>query len=104
MFLNYYYDRIEKVSLSNFELIEVFQNPFGSGANFGIAYRPGEIWLSCKADSQLAIINEDGFHIGVANTDLLTDWNGYDSHLHLCFMNEYLVLVRNSRVYILEIQ
>jgi hypothetical protein len=104
IFINYYYNRIEKANVINFGLVEIFDNPFGSGANFGITHRDGEIWLSCKGDNQLAILDENGVHIGVANTSLLSNWNGYDSHLHLCFRNENLVLVKFNRVYILEIQ
>ena len=104
LFLSYYYNLIEKVSVDNFSLVETYANPFGSGANFGIAHRDGEIWLSCKTDRQLAILDEQGVHIGVADTELLSEWNGYNSHLHICFMDEKLVLIKNSRVYILEIE
>jgi hypothetical protein len=100
LFLNYFNNLIEKVDANNLSLLESFANPFGSGGNNGIAYKPGEIWLSDSSNAQLAIINENGTHIGVANTDLLSDWN---AGLKLCFMNDSILILKDNRIYIMEI-
>jgi|GEM_PF-1571337 len=103
IFYSYYFNRIEKRELPNLSVVETYDNPFGTGANFGIAYRSGEIWLSCKSAKELAILDDAGEHVGLAYNDILVSWNGFHSRLHLCFMGDNLILCKNSRIYVLDI-
>ncbi len=108
LFRTFNYDRIDVITTDGLDIIAEFESPYGPysigwGA-FGISYRPGEIWLTSKWENEFAILDESGNHIGVVYADLLAESQSYNSHLHLCFMSEYLVLTKNSVVYILEIQ
>ncbi|MFY2558910.1 hypothetical protein ACN469_14875 [Corallococcus terminator] len=64
----------------------------------GVAWRPGEIWLSDMYASGLAIIDDAGTHIGAVNSVV-------PNFHHLAFMEGKLVGVTlNSQVYIMNIQ
>jgi hypothetical protein len=104
LLLNYIYSHIEKVNPLNLELIKILKNPFPSGANFGIACREGEIWLSDYASDYINIIDENGILLGRVECDLLNDWNYDDSQLYLCFRDDNLVMANHQGVYVLTIQ
>lgn len=63
----------------------------------GIAYRPGEIWLSDMWESDIVIIDDAGVHIGVVSDT---------SHFsHMTFMGERLVgVTRDSQVHIMRLE
>ncbi len=104
LYLCYYYGIIQKINTVNLNIVNTWQNPFGGGANNGIAARNNEIWLSDYSNKNLFILNNQGQHIGVAYNEILEDFTGYKSNLNICFMNEDLVLCKNGRIYICEIQ
>lgn len=101
--VSYYYNIIEVINPHNGGLVATYNNPMESGANFGIAFRTGEIWLSNKISDQLAIMDTSGTQTGYSTNPVLSGVNGYDSHLHLSFHQNNLVMIKNSRVYIFEI-
>jgi len=75
-------------------------NPFTQMASTratGVAWRPGEIWLSDMYANGLAIIDDAGTHIGAVSVA--------PHFTHLAFMDGKLVGVTlNSQVYIMSIQ
>jgi hypothetical protein len=96
----YIQGKIEQVDPATGAATETLSNPFtqhaGSRAT-GIAYRPGEIWVSDMWHSGSVIIDDAGVHIGFVNN--------YFSFAHMVFMGEKLVGVTgSSQVYIMKIQ
>ncbi len=103
LLLSYYYDRVERFNQENGAILNEYFSPFGSGANFGITSRNKEIWVTSKSSRYIAILNDQGEHIGVASNDILEDWNGYSSRLHLSSFEDKIILVKESRIYILHV-
>ena len=101
LYLNLISNQIQKIRLNDLSLVKTLAVPFSEGTNSGIACREGEIWLTSRIDRQIIILDENGTHIGVVNSEVLSDWNGITA---LCFMGNNLVLEKDSRVYIFEIQ
>jgi hypothetical protein len=100
LYMNDISNLAEQFKLENLEYISAFSVPFGVGTNSGIACRDSEIWLSARSGDQIVILDNSGNHIGVVKCSVLSDWNGIT---HLCFMNDRLVLLKDSRIYIFNI-
>lgn len=102
LYLSYYYNRIEKINPINGAIVHQFNNPFGTGANYGIAVRKNEIWLTSRDNNKIAILNAEGTHFALAN------YNGVAptiaEGLQMCFLGNQLVLANSSRVYIYDLK
>ncbi|MCP3138119.1 fibronectin type III domain-containing protein [Pyxidicoccus xibeiensis] len=75
-------------------------NPFtqmNSDLAAGIAYRPGELWLSDTWKPGLVIIDDAGVHVGVVASD--------STYAHMTFMGDKLVgVTRDSQVHVLKVE
>jgi len=100
LYMNDVSNLAKRYKLDNLEYISAFTVPFGIGSNSGLACRDSEIWLTSRSGDQIVVLNSSGSHIGVVNCSVLSDWNGIT---HLCFMNDRLVLQKDSRIYIFSI-
>jgi len=98
--LNNVSNLVKVFNISNFEYIKELSVPFGRGSNQGLACRDSEIWLVSRSNKQIVILDYNGVHIGVVDCSILSSWNGIT---HLCFMDDNLVLEKDSRIYIFRI-
>jgi len=92
--------KIEQIDLRTGAATESLTNPFtqyGGHRASGLAYRPGELWLTDMFRSDIVIVDDSGAHIGI-----VTDNRRFS---HMAFMGEKLVGVTgSSQVYILNIE
>lgn len=96
LYLTYPSSFIQKISLPSFYLgSNIPVTHWWEGLLFGIAQRSDEIWLSGRFQDQMIILNNAGEHIGVV------DLNG--SFAHLCFMQDKLVVAKETSIYIYDI-
>ena len=96
LYLTYPSPRIQKITLPNFNMGGNISVPFvWEGIVNGIATRSGEIWLSGRFEEELIILNNEGVHIGLLN---LTG-----SFAHLCFMDDKLVIAKETSIFVYDI-
>jgi hypothetical protein len=92
--------RIERVDPVTGGIAGTVPNPFtqrGGHRATGIAYRPGELWVTDMWNDDIAIIDDAGVHIGV-----VPESSGFR---HMTFMGEKLVGVTSySQVHIMRIE
>ena len=92
----------------NGQIISQFVTPFvniGYSGEKGVAARDNEIWIINNWHSEIAICDNQGNHIGVADVDFLQQ--GFTSNHHripMCFMNDKLVIALDSQVRIYSIE
>lgn len=99
------FDTVEWIDTSSMQLVKTRTTPFGEGGTQrGIAYRPGEIWLSSQAHDQLAILDDDGTFIGVCDVDILDPGWNYVFDMHMTFVGEkQLAFVDQGRVHVFDV-
>lgn len=84
-----------------------FVSPFvniGYSGEKGVAARGNEIWIINNWHNEIAICDNSGNHIGVADVDFLQD--GFTANYHripMCFMDDKLVIAIDSEVRIYSI-
>jgi len=92
----------------NGNIINQFVTPFvdiGYSGEKGVAARENEIWIINNWHNEIAICDNSGNHIGVADVDFLQD--GFTANYHripMCFMEDKLVIALDSQVRIYSIK
>ena len=92
----------------NGSIIRQFVTPFeviGYSGEKGVAARENEIWIINNWHNEIAICNNTGKHIGVADVDFLQE--GFTANYHkipMCFMGNKLVIALDSQVRIYSIE
>lgn len=78
----------------------------GFSGERGVAYRPGEIWVINTLHHEICILDPDGNHVGVVETDFIE--KGMDKyiyqHLRMCFMGDRLVIAVDSEVRVYKLK
>ncbi|NMO17477.1 hypothetical protein HPC49_21370 [Pyxidicoccus fallax] len=91
--------QIERVDPVTGGVAGSLSNPFNQAAGsraLGVAYRPGETWVSNMFVPDLVIINDAGDHIGVVNDN--------SRFAHMTFMGDKLVgVTESSQVYVMKL-
>jgi hypothetical protein len=93
---------------ANGQIINQFVTPFvniGYSGEKGVAARDNEIWIINNWHNEIAICDNAGNHIGVANVDILQ--RGFTANYHkipMCFMDNKLVIALDSQVRIYSIE
>jgi hypothetical protein len=104
MLLSNIWDHIQVMDVGTAALLSTMTtSAFEPSTQRGIAYRDGEIWLVSQFHNQLAILDPQGKQIGFADTNLLDPGNNYASDLYLAFAGDQLAIVKESRIYLLDI-
>lgn len=98
------FNGVQWIDAKSYALVKTVATPFGDGGTQrGIAYRPGEIWLSSQASNQLVILDDSGKFIGVCAADFLDpEWN-YVFDMYMTFAGERLAFVNNGRVHVYDV-
>jgi hypothetical protein len=104
LLLSTFWNTIKVIDPKKFSPLDDLYNPLESGANFGIACRPGEIWLSNWDCDYLAVLDSTGKYIGTAEGDVLKTYRWYYTYPYICFMDDKLAITFESRIYILKIE
>lgn len=85
-----------------------FMTPFqviGYSGEKGVAARENEIWIINNWHHEIAIMNNAGKHIGVAEVDFLQQgFTGNNHRIPMCFMENNLVIALDSQVKIYSIE
>ncbi len=104
LLLNSVWNQVTAVDPTTGAIVNELETVYDQSMARGIAYVDGEIWLTGKNLNQLAILDDRGQHISVAHTDLLDpEWN-YADDLYLEWVGEQLALVKDGRVYFLDVE
>ncbi len=77
----------------------------GFSGERGVAFRQGEIWVINCLHHEICILDPEGNHIGVAETDFIsqgTDKTNFQN-LRMCFMGEKLVIAVDSHVRVYDL-
>ncbi len=92
----------------NGSILNQFVTPFvdiGYSGEKGVASRGNEIWIINNWHREIAICDNSGNHIGVADVDFLQE--GFTANYHripMCFMGDKLVIGLDSQVRIYSIE
>lgn len=92
----------------NGSITKQFVTPFvdiGYSGEKGVAARENEIWIINNWHKEIAICDNTGKHIGVADVDFLQE--GFTANYHripMCFMGNKLVITLDSQVRIYSIE
>ncbi len=92
-------DIIRKINLSDFSIAETFRFHPYDGLIDGIAARENELWITARFTNKIIILNKNGNHIGVVESD---NSNGGPAY-KLCFIGEKLAYSDGTRIYIVDI-
>jgi len=102
------WNKVSILNPVNGSIIKQFITPFidiGYGGEKGVAARDNEIWIINNWHREIAICNNSGTHIGVADVDFLHA--GFTANYHripMCFMDDKLVIALDSQVRIYSIE
>ena len=91
----------------NGQIINQFVTPFvdiGYSGEKGVAARDNEIWIINNWHSEIAICDNAGNHIGVADVDILQEGFTNYHRIPMCFMDNKLVIALDSQVRIYSIE
>ena len=85
-----------------------FDTPFkaiGYSGEKGVAARQDEIWVINWMHHEVCILDMEGNHIGVAETDFIEQGDYHINYMHMpmCFMGEKLVIAVDSQVKVYDL-
>jgi hypothetical protein len=92
----------------NGQISNQFVTPFeniGYSGEKGVATRDNEIWIINRWHSEIAICDNQGNHIGVADVDFLQQgFTANNNRIPMCFMNDKLVIALDSQIRVYSIE
>jgi hypothetical protein len=97
------WDHIDVVDPSTGAAVDEYVTPFLTTTQRGVTWRDGHLWVITWTNDDIAILDADGVHIGLAHTDLYELGWWYESGLFMTFAGDQLALVIEDRVYLLAL-